>query len=56
MNLNLTYTSSRQSLLTSVETPVVHVVDSDASVREALDIAIRAARWQPRMAGAAATS
>ena len=53
MNLNLTYTSSRQSLLTSVETPVVHVVDSDASVREALDIAIRTAGWQPRMAASA---
>ena len=51
--MNLKYTCSGQSLLESVETPVVFVVDSDAAVREALDDWIRTAGWQPRMAASA---
>jgi FixJ family two-component response regulator len=51
--MNLKYTSSGQSLLESVEPPVVFVVDSDAATRETLDGLVRSAGWQPRMAASA---
>jgi FixJ family two-component response regulator len=35
------------------ETPIVYVVDSDTSAREALELTLRSAGWQPRMAGSA---
>jgi FixJ family two-component response regulator len=36
-----------------LETPVVYVVDTDASVRDALESIIRSAQWQPVMASSA---
>jgi FixJ family two-component response regulator len=36
-----------------LETPVVYVVDTDASVREALESIIRSAEWQPVLATSA---
>jgi FixJ family two-component response regulator len=35
------------------ETPIVYVVDGDAASRETLELTIRSAGWQPRMAGSA---
>ena len=51
--MNLKYTCSGKSLLESVETPVVFVVDSDSASRETLDTLIRSAGWQPCMAASA---
>jgi FixJ family two-component response regulator len=51
--MNLKYTCSGKSLLETVDTPVVFVVDGDASSSEALDTWIRAAGWLPRVAGSA---
>jgi FixJ family two-component response regulator len=51
--MNLKYTCSGQSLLESVETPVVFVVDGDAASRDKLDALIRAAGWQPHLVASA---
>jgi FixJ family two-component response regulator len=51
--MNLQYTCCGLSPLDSVETPAVFVVDGDAASRDSLDTWIRAAGWQPRMAGSA---
>lgn len=51
--MNLQYTCSGHGHSESPETPVVFVVDGDASIRQALDRLIRAAGWRPRTAASA---
>jgi FixJ family two-component response regulator len=45
--MNLKYICSARGSHEPLQTPVVFVVDSDASVRDALDSLIRSAGWQP---------
>ena len=51
--MTLTYTTSADSPSKSTERPVVFVVDGDRSVRDALDVLIRSAGYQPRTAASA---
>jgi FixJ family two-component response regulator len=51
--MNFRYTCSARSPQQSPSAPVVFVVDADESVRNALGLLIRAAGWEPRMAGCA---
>jgi FixJ family two-component response regulator len=51
--MNLKYTCSARSPQQSPSAPVVFVVDADESVRDALGPMIRAAGWEPRLAGCA---
>jgi FixJ family two-component response regulator len=51
--MNLKYTFSAQRRYQSPETPVVFVVDADASVRTALEGLIRSAGWEARTAASA---
>jgi FixJ family two-component response regulator len=51
--MNLTHARSGRRLSQSFEIPAVFVVDSDATVRTALDELIRAAGFEPRMAASA---
>ena len=52
--MNLDYLSSGQRLYQSAAKPVVSVVDGDPATRNALDVLIRSAGWEPRMAASAA--
>jgi len=51
--MNLKHASCRQTLHQSPATPVVFIVDGDASVRQALESLIRSSGWEPRSAGSA---
>jgi FixJ family two-component response regulator len=51
--MNLKYTSSMQRLHQSPAAPVVFIVDADESVCRALEVRIRAAGWEPRIAASA---
>ena len=51
--MNLKYSCSARSPQQSPSAPVVFVVDADESVRNGLGPMIRAAGWEPRMAGSA---
>jgi FixJ family two-component response regulator len=47
------YASPRSRPSTSPATPIVFVVDDDVSVRESLELLIRCAGWQPKIAASA---
>jgi FixJ family two-component response regulator len=51
--MNLTYAATARSLSKSGETPIVFVVDSDAAVRESLELLSRAAGFRVRTAASA---
>ena len=51
--MNLKYTFSAHHPYQSPETPVVFIVDADASVRDTLQALIRAAGWQARACASA---
>jgi FixJ family two-component response regulator len=52
--MNLNYACSRHSLHESPATPVVFVVERDESGRNALQMLIRSAGWEPRIVASAA--
>src|SRR5262245_20550015 len=52
-DMNLTHTCSIHCSSKPPETPIVHVVDGDASVHESLEGLIRSAGWEPRAAASA---
>jgi FixJ family two-component response regulator len=51
--MNLNYACPRQELLHLSVTPLVFIVDGDASARNALAVLIRSAGWEPRTAASA---
>jgi FixJ family two-component response regulator len=51
--MNLKYTTSGQRVYRSPATPVVFIVDGDAAMRDALQMLIRSAGWEPRIAASA---
>lgn len=51
--MNFTHSESRSSPCKPPEAPTIFVIDGDPSVREALDLLIRSAGWQPRPAASA---
>src|SRR5256885_11306856 len=47
MNITCEFAGQSESLRMAVSTPIVFVVDDDISVRESLELLIRAEGWQP---------